>query len=96
MRPAREMMPTTGKKAPPLSPLLVAMRLALLAADSRMDPSIIMLGAVWAERVDAVDWVREQRGWGEMFGAQDVNVERSPNTEASRRENRGHLTRSNA
>ena len=49
-------MPATGKKAPPLSALVVAMRLAVLAADSMMDPSIIMLGAEAAVRPEAV-WV---------------------------------------
>lgn len=58
MRAARETIPATGKKAPPLSPLEVAMRLAALAADSMTDPSTNMLGAVGAERPDmATAWL---------------------------------------
>lgn len=53
IRPAREIIPATGKKSPPLSAMLVAIRLALLAEDSMMEASIIMLGA-WAARVLAV------------------------------------------
>lgn len=60
MRAAIDTIPATGQNAPPKSLLAVAMRLALVAADSMTDPSIIILGA-WeaalrpkAEDVDGV------------------------------------------
>lgn len=52
MSAARETIPTTGKKNPPFSPDDVAMRLAVLAADSMTDPSMIMLGTTGAVRPD--------------------------------------------
>ena len=56
MSAARETIPTTGKKNPPFSPADVAMRLAVLAADSMTDPSTIMLGtAVGTVRPDMAD-----------------------------------------
>ncbi len=56
MSPARETIPATGKKNPPFSPADVAMRLAVLAADSMTDPSMIMLGTTGAERPDMAGW----------------------------------------
>ena len=52
MSPARETIPATGKKKPPFSPADVAMRLAVLAADSMTDPSMIMLGTIGVVRPD--------------------------------------------
>lgn len=53
-------MPATGKKNPPFSPADVAMRLAVLAADSMTDPSMTMLGTTGAVRPDmAFVWVGE-------------------------------------
>ncbi len=60
MRPARETIPITGKKAPPLSPELVAIKLAVEAADSKMDPSTIIFGASTVEaRLKAISLVKE-------------------------------------
>lgn len=55
MRAARLTIPATGKKAPPLASELVAIKLAVDAADSRTDPSIIIFGASTVEaRLKAV------------------------------------------
>ena len=64
MRAARLTIPTTGKKAPPLSPELVAIKLAVDAADSRTDPSIIIFGASTVEaRLKAVVEGAVKEGW---------------------------------
>ena len=66
MRAARLTIPATGKKAPPLSPELVAIKLAVDAADSRTDPSIIIFGASTVEaRLKAVveGAAKEGRKW---------------------------------
>jgi len=55
MSAAREAIPATGKKKPPFSPADVAMRLAVLTADSMTDPSTIMLGAIGVVRPDMAD-----------------------------------------
>ena len=68
MSAAREPRPTTGKKKPPLSPLDVAMRLALLTADSIMDASIIMLGADEAVRPDMAF------GWWMVDGGEKAQI----------------------
>lgn len=52
-------MPATGKKNPPFSPADVAMRLAVLAADSMTDPSMTMLGTTGAVRPDMAVGVGE-------------------------------------
>jgi hypothetical protein len=55
MRAARLIIPATGKKSPALSPELVAIKLAVDAAESRTDPSIIIFGASTVEaRLKAV------------------------------------------
>jgi len=88
MSAAREPRPTTGKKKPPLSPLDVAMRLALLTADSIMDASIIMLGADEAVRPDmAFGWWRKGTSFGKTNDNNDVRVKHTaliPKTEDSR------------
>ena len=67
MRAARLTIPATGKKAPPLSPELVAIKLAVDAADSRTDPSIIIFGASTVEArlkavvVGAAKYVRAEK-----------------------------------
>ena len=65
MRAAREPRPATGKKKPPFSALDVAMRLAVLTADSTTDPSITMLGTVAVRAreavVDCVEKAKEMR-----------------------------------
>ena len=64
MRAARLTIPATGKKAPPLSPELVAIKLAVDAADSRTDPSIIIFGASTVEaRLKAVEVGVVDRMW---------------------------------
>ena len=69
MSAARETIPATGKKKPPFSPEDVAMRLAVLAADSMTEPSMIMLGAIGAVRPDmAVRFSEWWRGWGSGGG----------------------------
>lgn len=62
MRAARETMPATGKKNPPFSPADVAMRFAVLAADSMTEPSMIMLVAIGEVRPDMADKLCF-RGW---------------------------------
>jgi len=55
MRAARLTIPATGKKAPPFSAEFVAIKLAVDAADSKIDPSIIIFGASTVEaRLKAV------------------------------------------
>jgi hypothetical protein len=74
IRPARETIPATGKKNPPFSPADVAMRLAVLAADSMTDPSMIMLGTTGAVRPDmavVVD-VNEGRGTYNHLGVRQI------------------------
>ena len=73
IRPARETIPATGKKNPPFSPADVAMRLAVLAADSMTDPSMIMLGTTGAVRPDmAVVDVNEGRGTYNHLGVRQI------------------------
>jgi len=61
MRAARERRPAAGKNMPPLSLAETAMRLAVLAADSRTEPSTNMLGAVVEVRPDmAVEILRNR------------------------------------